>query len=61
MGRFESKFDGFPGQALIRDATEGSGSSSIQPVGCTPLCSTDAVCGVACRRCNDICDSKLRP
>ena len=34
---------GIPGKALHGTPREGSGSLSMQPVGCTPWCSTDAL------------------
>ena len=37
---------GLPGKASHGTTREGSGSLSMQPIGCTPWCSTDAKIGV---------------
>ena len=46
LGRVEPELVGLPGKAKHGTPREGSGSLSMQPVGCTPWCSTDALAGV---------------
>ena len=42
LGRVEPELVGLPGKTYHGTPREGFGSSSMQPVGCTPWCSTDA-------------------
>ena len=42
LGRVTPELVGLPGKAKHGTPREGSGSLSMQPVGCTPWCSTDA-------------------
>ena len=48
--RVEQKWAGLPGRALAWAPQEGSGSLSMKPVGCTPLCFSDTsdAAAVAC-------------
>ena len=39
--RVESELVGLPGKVITRDATRRLRFAAMQPVGCTPWCSTD--------------------